>query len=435
MKNIHGLRQEKKDLLSQNHAILVKCRDENRDMTETEKATFAANKQKTQDVQAQIDRIEQVMDAEREMSGVPVGDPENPAASAAAPKKAFKSLGEQLIAVRNASVSGRVDPRLSTLMAGPSGTSETVPSDGGFLVQTDFSDQLFQRTYANGQIASRVTRYPISAVSNRLKINAIDEDSRVDGSRWGGVQAFWANEADALTGSKPKFRQIELALNKLTGLCYATDELLQDAAALQAVIMDAFPKEFTFKIEDAIISGTGAGQPLGLLNSGAVITVAKDSGDSTATISTNDVLNMYKRLFATSRQNAVWLMNQDVEAALYPLTLGTGTAVQLLYFPPGTTMNPDPLYGRMLGKPVIPVEHCSTLGTPGDILLVDLSQYLLADKGAPEAASSIHVRFLNDETTFRFIVRADGQPAWKKPLTPKNGSSTQSPFISLATRP
>jgi len=434
VKNIHGLRQEKKDLLSQNHAILVKCRDENRDMTETEKATFTANKQKTQDVQAQIDRIEQVMDAERELSGVPVEDVDSTAAAAAAPKRPFKSLGEQLIAVRHASLSGRVDPRLASFMAGPSGTSETVPSDGGFLVQTDFSDQLLQRTYATGQIASRVTRYPISSQSNRLKINAIDEDSRVDGSRWGGVQAFWANEADAFTGAKPKFRQIELALNKLTGLCYATDELLQDAAALQAVIMDAFPKEFTFKVEDAIVSGSGSGQPLGFLNSGAVITVAKDSGDSGPTVSTNDVLNMYTRLFATSRVNAVWLINQDVEPKLYPLTLGSGTAVQLLYFPPGSQMNNDPLYGRMMGLPVIPAEHCSTLGTPGDIILADMSQYVMSDKGAPEAASSIHVRFLNDETTFRFVYRVDGQPTWKKPLTPKNGTNTQSPFISLATR-
>lgn len=434
MKNIHGLRQEKKDLLSQNHAILVKCRDENRDMAEPEKATFAANKQKVQDVQSQIDRIELVMDAEREMSGVPVNDSDPTDPAAVAPKKPFKSLGEQLIAVRNASLHHRIDPRLQSFMAGPSGTSETVPSDGGFLVQTDFSDQLLQRTYATGQVASRVTRYPISAQSNRLKINAIDEDSRVDGSRWGGVQAFWANEADGLTGSKPKFRQIELALNKLTGLCYATDELLNDAAALQAVIMDAFPKEFTFKVEDAIVSGSGAGQPLGFLNSGAVIQVAKDAADSGPTVSTNDVLAMYTRLFATSRASAIWLINQDVEPKLFPLTLGSGTAVQLLYFPPGSQMNSDPLYGRMMGLPVIPVEHCSTLGTPGDIILADLSQYVMADKGAPEAASSIHVRFLNDETTFRFIYRVDGQPTWKKPLTPKNGSNTQSPFISLATR-
>jgi len=433
VKNIHGLRQEAKDLKTQQLNALRKCQAEGRDMTETERNDFNASKEKLADLNAQIAIAEEFMQLESEMSGTPVEQ------GAAADKPKFKSLGEQLIAVRNASMghASRVDARLMStgVQAGPSGGSEAVPSDGGFLVQTDFSETLLQRTYASGQIASRVTRYPISSSSNRLKINAIDEDSRVDGSRWGGVQAFWANEADSFTASKPKFRQIELALQKLTGLCYATDELLQDAAALNAVIMDAFPKEFLFKVEDAIVSGSGSGQPLGLLNSGAVITVAKDSADTTATVSTNDILNMYSRLFATSRQNAVWLINQDVEPKLYPLTLGSGTAVQLLYFPPGSQNNPDPNYGRMLGKPVIPVEHTATLGTTGDIILADLSQYVMSDKGAPEAASSIHVRFLNDETTFRFIYRVDGQPTWKKALTPKNGSNTMSPFVALATRP
>jgi HK97 family phage major capsid protein len=430
VKNIHALRQSKVDLKKQQLAMLNTARDQSRDLNATEKETYVANKQRLQEIEAAIGLEEERLQLEKETSGNAL---EGSAGGDVVPVPKFKSLGEQLIAVRNSAMGfgSRIDPRL--IQAAASGTSEAVPSDGGFLVQTDFSEQLLQRTYADGQISGRVTRYPISAQSNRLKINAIDEDSRVDGSRWGGVQAFWANEADAFTGAKPKFRQIELALNKLTGLCYATDELLQDAAALEAVIMDAFPKEFTFKVEDAIVNGTGAGQPLGIINSGAVLQIAKDSGDSGPTVSTNDVLNMWSRMFATSRMNCVWLINQDVEPKLYPLTLGSGTAVILLYTPPKTGNNQQN-YGQMLGAPVIPVEHCATLGTPGDIILADLSQYIMSDKGAPQAASSIHVRFLNDETTFRFVYRVDGQPTWKKPLTPKNGSNTQSPFITLATR-
>jgi len=171
-------------------------------------------------------------------------------------------------------------------------------------------------------------------------------------------------------------------------------------------------------VEDAVFNGTGAGQPLGIMNSGAVISVTKDSGDSGATVSTPDVLQMVSRLFARSRANACWFINQDVEPKLYPLTLGSGTAVQLLYFPPGMKWQQLRLC-RMLGMPVIPVEHCATLGTPGDLILADLSQYLLADKGGPLFASSIHVRFLTGENTFRWTYRVDGQPTWKKALTRK----------------
>jgi HK97 family phage major capsid protein len=89
-----------------------------------------------------------------------------------------------------------------------------------------------------------------------------------------------------------------------------------------------------------------------------------------------------------------------------------------------------------MGRPVIPIEYAATLGTAGDIMLADLSQYVMIDKGAIQSATSIHVKFLYDETAFRFVYRVDGQPAWNAPLTPFKGGagSTQSPFVVLATR-
>jgi len=438
--NIYSLRQRKLTLVAKQRELLDKTAIEERNFTESEGAIYEDNIKALAKVEEAIIREEQLMEIERGMTGHVdentmaannAGNGSTP--SGVGEKKKFASFGEQLIAVAHSSLGNhRVDPRLVP-QAAISGMSETVPSDGGFLVQKDFSDVLLQRTYELGQISSRVFRVPISANSNGVKINAIDEDSRVDGSRWGGVLAYWQNEADTKVASKPKFRQIEIQLQKLTGLCYSTDELLNDAAALEAVIMRTFPEEFNFKVEDAIVNGTGAGQPLGIMNSGAVLEVAKDAGDTGVTLSTNDVINMWGRMWAASRKNAVWIINQDVETKLYPLTLGTGTAVQLLYFPPGTPGNSDQ-YGRLMGRPVIPVEYCATLGTPGDIILADFSQYVMGDKGAPTAASSIHVRFLNDETTFRFVYRVDGQPTWKKPLTPKNGSNTLSPFVRLAVR-
>jgi HK97 family phage major capsid protein len=435
--NIKGLRQRAGDHKKALRALLDKAAGENRDLNETEAAQYDDGIKALTAVEKQIDREQALLERERTTDAVE--DPNERAAGAAgAPgqKVGFASLGEMLKAVvtHERSNGRNSDPRLhaATMQAAASGMSEAVPSDGGFLVQKDFSGDLITRVYETGQIASRVRRIPVGAHANGVKINAIDEDSRADGSRWGGVLAYWINEADSLTATKPKFRQIELQLQKLIALCYSTDELLADAAALEAVISQAFSEEITFKLEDAILNGTGAGQPLGVLSSAAVVQVAKDSGDSTATISTNDVLAMWSRLWARSRQSAVWFINQDVEPKLYPLTLGSGTAVQLLYTPPGQNGNQ---YGKLLGRDVIPTEHNATLGTPGDIVLADMSQYLLIDKGAPRQDYSIHVRFLNDEGVFRFVYRVDGQPAWKKPLTPKNGANTYAPFVSLATRP
>jgi HK97 family phage major capsid protein len=431
-KNIKGLRQRKADLTKAMRGLLDVAAAETRDLNEAESAKYEEHLTSLKAVEQSLEREEKVLEFERTMIPIEDGDARAAAeAGAASNQPVFSRFGDQLMAcvLAERSSGRRIDPRL--MQAAASGMSEAVPSDGGFLVQKDFSAELLRRTYESGQISSRVRRIPISSNANGIKINAIDEVSRADGSRWGGILAYWVNEADTLTATKPKFRRIELNLQKLIGLCYATDELLNDAAALEAVIMEAFPEEFTFKVEDAIVNGTGAGQPLGFTSSGAVILVAKDGGDSGKTISTADVLAMYSRLWARSRPNAVWLINQDVEPKLYPLTLGSGTAVILLYTPPGQNGNQ---YGMLLGRPVIPTEHNATLGTPGDIILADLSQYIMIDKGAPQAASSLHVRFLNDEMTFRFTYRVDGQSAWNKPLTPKNGQNTLSPFITLDTR-
>lgn len=341
--------------------------------------------------------------------------------------KRFNSFGEQLLAAyRAAAPGGRIDERLNTRAA--SGLRESTPSDGGFLVQQDFVSELLKRTYETGILASKVKKIPISTNANGLKINAIDEDSRANGSRWGGVQTFWEGEADEIAGSKPKFRQMELSLKKLTGLCYATDELLQDATALEEVIRQAFAEEFGFKIDDAILSGTGVGEPLGILNGGSIVTVAKEKDQTADIITVENLIKMWNRLWSRSRANAAWYINQELEPYLYTLKIGD----KPVYIPAGG-LSEKP-YGTLFGRPVVPLEQCSAAGEVGDIILADIGQYLLIDKGGINAASSIHVRFLYDENVFRFIYRVDGKPIWNKPLTPYKGSSTVSPFVVLAKR-
>jgi HK97 family phage major capsid protein len=74
------------------------------------------------------------------------------------------------------------------------------------------------------------------------------------------------------------------------------------------------------------------------------------------------------------------------------------------------------------------------VGDQGDIMLADLREYQMIEKGGIQAASSIHVMFVYDETVFRFVYRVDGQPKWNSALTPKNGTTTVSPFVVLDAR-
>ena len=344
----------------------------------------------------------------------------------------FPTLGAQMVAIVNAfRPGGNVDPRL--FKAAASGLNETVPSEGGFLVQQDFTSALLEDLMNTGILASRCRPQSISGPANSIKINGVDETSRAS-TRFGGIKGYWAAEAEEKTKSKPKFRQIELNLHKLIGLCYATDELLADAAALESFIRSAFPSEFGFLVDDAIINGSGAGQPMGILNAGCLVTVSKEAGQKADTVVAENVIKMYSRLFAASRPNAIWLVNQMIEPQLFTMSISIGTGGIPIYMPAGG-LSGQP-YGTLFGRPVMAIEQCAALGDLGDIIFADMNGYILAQKGGIQSDVSIHVRFEYDESVFRFVMRLDGQPVRASALTPYKGgaSATQSHFVSLAER-
>ena len=344
----------------------------------------------------------------------------------------FKKFGEQLLAVRGAMDPGvQTDPRLGRLSAAATGLSGGVDSEGGHLVQKDFAEGLVQKTHQTGSLLSftpGIRRIQIGPGKNGLKIRAIDESSRVDGSRSGGVQAFWEGEADAVTATKPKFRVLEWTLKKLTALVYVTEELLQDAVALEQVIRETFAQEFAFKIEDSIINGDGAGKPLGILPSGALVTNAKETSQVANTIVVDNLVKMWARLSSRSKRNAVWIQNGDPFPQLAVMKLGDHG----IFLPAGNIAGTP--FNMLLGRPMLEAEYLPTVGDKGDILLVDLTEYWMIEKEALQSASSIHVRFVEGEVAFRFVWRLDGMPMWDKPLTPFKGTKTRSPFVVTDVR-
>lgn len=419
-KRLLALMGKKNELKQKAISITDAAIAENRAMTAEEQAEFDKISNEINQVEANIETLTSMMD---EGEGIPAG---NPIREGGDPedKTKFKTFGEQLRAIYNAAVPGGVvDERLLNEASGANGGTA---SDGGFLVQEDYVNDLINNAYETGVLASKVRKIPMSTAANVLNINGINENSRADGSRWGGVQAYWESEAAEITGSKPTFKQISLKLKKLTGLCYATDELLEDAPALSNIISTAFGDEFGFKIDDAIINGTGTGEPLGILKSPALVTIAKET-DQTEVLVVENIVKMLAACY-DKQGRAEWFVNRELLPHLVTLKMGD----RPIYLP-GNNIAGAP-YGTLLGKPVNFIEQASAAGEAGDIILSDMSQYILTDKSGVNAQQSIHVRFVYDETAFRFIYRADGQPAWNSPKTPYKGAQKQSPFVTLAAR-
>lgn len=347
-------------------------------------------------------------------------------------KRGFKNFADFAMSVQNSMTPGRMaDDRLRIQAA--TGMSQDVAANGGYLVPPTFSSTIWDGMNSMpDNLLNRTDSYTVQGESLTFPANA--ETSRAAGSRYGGIRGYWLNEAGQVTASKPTFRQVKIEPQQLGVLCYVTDKLLNNSSvALEQYLTRAASDEINFLIGDAIINGSGAGQPKGIVNSAARVSVSKEAGQAAASVVLANIVKMWARCHAKSRANSVWLINQDVEPQLQQLSIAVGVGGMPAYLPPGGISEAP--YARLMGRPVLPIEWCATVGTEGDIILADLKSYVTGVKGGIEAASSIHLKFDYAETAFRFLFAVDGQPWMAAPITPYKGTSnTQSAFVTLAVR-
>lgn len=306
---------------------------------------------------------------------------------------------------------------------------EATGDGGGFLVAEEFRAQLASRTLENVVVRPRATVIPMG--SSSLSFPAIRDTSHAS-TVFGGVWGSWTPEGGAITMTRePTFSQVRLEAKKLTAGTRISNELRRDSAiALDQVIGNLFGSAFQYLEDDAFITGNGAGMPLGIKNADALVSVAKETGQSASTIVWENIIKMFARMTPQSLGSAVWVAHPDTIPQLATMSLTVGTGGNAVWNANGQ----GPLPTTLLGRPIIYSEKAETVGTAGDIYFVDFSQYLIGDRQSLEVRSSEHSRFANDQTEFIFIQRLDGKPIVDSAVTPRNGSNTMSPYINLAVR-
>lgn len=434
-----ALEERRTELFDASQVLIAAADEAETDLSEEDLTTIENNT-------AEIEKLDKQINARKAMTPQGAGrrstpEPQNrnePGGNRKVPANArvnpgtggFKNLGEFAQCVRAAGsespdqgASQKLQNALTTY--GNEGTG----ADGGNIVPPDFRRDIAVKIMGEESLIARTDRMVTS--SNNIVLPK-DETSPYGTT---GIQAYWESEAGQKTQSKPIFGQNSLRLNKLIALVPVTDELLEDAPAIDSYLRNKTPQVMTAKLNTAIIRGTGAGQPLGLLSGSGLITVAKDSSQVADTITFDNIVNMYSRMYAPSVNRAVWLVNQSIMPALFKMRfLVSATSPVPAYLPPNGLA--DAPYGTLMGRPIIPVEAMSTLGDLGDIVFADLSQYLTVTKGQDiKTDVSIHLFFDYDVTAFRFVFRVAGQPWWNSAITPQAaGAPTLGHIVTLAER-
>lgn len=345
----------------------------------------------------------------------------------------WKNFGDFACSVKNACVNGgSVDPRLQN--APTTYGSEGVGPDGGFAVPPDFRTNIMEKVSGEDSLLSLCDQVETSGNSI-----TVPKDETTD---WGtaGIQAYWDGEAAQYTQKKPALETSTIRTHKLTALVPVTDELLEDAPALGSYVQRKAPSRILYKVNDAILNGTGAGMPFGISGAACTVTVSKESSQAADTVKAQNIAKMWSRMPAAWRGSAVWLAHSDVEPQLMQMGFQVTDAANAnptgaipLYVPPGG-FSQSP-FGTLLGRPIIPTQAAQALGDKGDITFAALSQYgAVLKTGGIRADSSIHLFFDYGLTAFRFTFRMGGQPWWSSTYAAGKGSTTYGPFINLEAR-
>lgn len=306
----------------------------------------------------------------------------------------------------------------------------TVPADGGFLIPETLRSELLRVALEMAIVRPRARVIPMETLT--VPFPSLDSTSNAS-NVFGGITAYWTEEAGALTSSSATFGRVKLEAKKLTAYTEVPNELFEDSLiSLEAFINEAFPQALAWFEDIAFMRGTGVGEPLGWNTTGntAAVSVAKEAGQAAATLLWENLVKMFARMLPTSMGRSVWIANIDTFPELATMALSVGTGGSAIWLNNGVEGPP----ARILGLPVIFTEKAETLGTVGDICLVDLGYYLIGDRMSMQASTSPHYKFANDQTAMRFIERVDGTPWIKSAITPNKGSNTLSPFVRLATR-
>lgn len=402
----------------------------NRDLTAEEEAAQAEDQKALDRQLANIQRLEALANATASIGldpapVAPTGSVTVPAQprNAAPSNDGFRSLGEFAMAVRQANPAAGANFRMDERLSAPSNVhTEQGDQAGSFLVPAEFREDIVDLVFGDSdEIMALIAPEPTS----KNRVQGLGDET----TPWGtnGVQAYWRSEADQMTASKLDLTPRETALNEVYAFVNATEELLEDAPRLTNYLTRKAPAAIRWTAVDGFMKGDGVGKPQGWMASGALVTVAKESGQAADTIGAKNIVKMYSRLLMP--QQGVWLANSDTLPELMVLESENGQPL----WQPNYQVGPG---GALLGRPVIFSEHCDTVGDKGDIQFINPNGYEAFRKAnGISLQESIHLFFDYNVRAFRWIFRIGGQPVLSAPVTPASGSgNTKSHFVALAAR-
>ncbi len=319
----------------------------------------------------------------------------------------FNTFGDFLSAIN----SQRHDPRLEELR-----TASSIQGNlGGFAIPTEHGDWLADKSLEDEIIRNRATVHAMQSSSK--VIPAWDSLNKLGDDCYGGFQAVWIEQLGTNIPQTARMREMTLSTNKLALYSDVSNELLYSAPAYEENLGGALIKSIGHALDTSFIRGDGIGKPLGLANDPALLTVARTGFPSGAPGDCYvDLVEMYSRLFRRGAgSDPVWLVHPETVPQLMAMTDVNGN---LLWQQSAR----DSIPGKIFGLTVLVSEKLPTMAEAGCIMLADLKHYMIGLRREIYLDRSQTPGWYQDFSSFRCIIRADGQGSWNEPMTRPDGA-------------
>ena len=320
----------------------------------------------------------------------------------------WKDAGEFLGAVVKAS-KGNVDERL--YKGSGEGQEEADNAEGGYLVEHRIGKEIYAACQQSSVLLPKCDQLEIGPMSNGMKINQVLETTRSATTLFGGLRVYSMAEGAAKTPSIQSYAQVDMSLGKYAAVNYMTDELMQDRVALRSFIAQNDGQAFAWVIDDDILHGTTNASMVAIENHASTVQVAVAGANPTAA----ELSNMYVAMLPCAVAGAEWYMSLSQYAACMQLEDTSGRKL----IQPSFEIS---AYGTLFGRPINLIEQADIDANDTSIMFLNLKYYLVIKKGGMQEAVSIHCKFLEDETAFRWVMRLGGSPKLASTVTLPDGS-------------
>jgi len=344
----------------------------------------------------------------------------------------FRDFGEFLQEVAfNRSSSSRLKTR-DVREARTSTMADDVSA--GYLVPTQFETTIRQVSPQEAVFRPRAQHIsgPASSPDAPIELLALDQ-SGANGV-YSGISVSWVGETEEREDAgDPKFRRIRTEPHEVSGYIEVSDKLMRNSAAVGEFVQRILRQAIVSAEEHAFLTGDGTGKPTGIIGHASNVLVTReqsyvaadpiaDTPAIPADITYNDIVNMYSSAMTGS---SVWIANRNILPRLMHLKDSAGN---MIWQPNGRDGAPQTL----IGLPLLFNERSPSFGAAGDLVLTDLSYYVIRD-GSPLAIKvEPYTGMKNQVVKIYAFWNVDGVPLLNTPLTQENGVTQVSPFVTLA---